>query len=150
MEYGAREAQRAPRGGAGLGELPNRHRRDPGGRGGAVIHVQPGTYQEGLVIDTDITVVAEKGPGTVRIVAGHGPAVSVSGGAPVFRGVTFQGTNRGSAVLVTAGAPVFDECEVHGGRVDVIHTAAATLRTCVLEGSKRLQPPRDGYGDCGR
>ncbi|WP_329295688.1 right-handed parallel beta-helix repeat-containing protein [Streptomyces sp. NBC_01455] len=102
---------------------------------GAVIHVQPGTYQEGLVIDTDITVVAEKGPGTVRIVAGHGPAVSVSGGAPVFRGVTFQGTNRGSAVLVTAGAPVFDECEVHGGRVDVIHTAAATLRTCVLEGA---------------
>lgn len=49
---------------------------------GAVIHVQPGVYRESLVLDRAVSVVAEKGPGTVRIVAAHGPAVSVNGGAP--------------------------------------------------------------------
>ncbi|MFD1277712.1 pectinesterase family protein [Streptomyces kaempferi] len=102
---------------------------------GAVVHVQPGVYHETLVIDTDVTVVADGGPGSVRIVSGHGHAVSVTGGAPVLRGITLQGPDRGSAVLVTAGAPVFEKCAVSGGRVDIIHAAAVTLRTCILEGA---------------
>ncbi|MFF2519025.1 hypothetical protein [Streptomyces sp. NPDC058086] len=47
---------------------------------GAVVSIQPGSYKESLVLDRDITVVAEKGRGTVRITAAHGPGVSVSAG----------------------------------------------------------------------
>ncbi|MGY5029896.1 right-handed parallel beta-helix repeat-containing protein [Streptomyces sp. 900116325] len=101
---------------------------------GTVIHVQPGVYRESLVLDRDVTVVAEKGPGTVRIVAAHGPAASVSGGAPVLRELTLEGgTDReGPAVLVGGGAPVLDHCAVSGGRVEVTRDAAE-LRSCTIE-----------------
>ncbi|MFF7580970.1 right-handed parallel beta-helix repeat-containing protein [Streptomyces sp. NPDC008061] len=102
---------------------------------GAAIHVQPGIYQESLVIDKDVTVLAEKGPGSVRIVAARGPAVSVRGGAAVLRGMTIQASDHGSAVLVSGGAPVFEQCTVPGGRVEVIHAAKATLRACIFEGA---------------
>ncbi|MPY30757.1 AAA family ATPase [Streptomyces adustus] len=101
---------------------------------GAVIHVQPGVYRESLILDIDVSVVAEKGPGTVRIVAVQGPAVSVSRGAPVLRDVTVEsGSDRGPVVLVAGGTPVFDHCQVSGGRVEVIHDAAAELRACTVE-----------------
>ena len=49
---------------------------------GAVISVQPGTYTESVVLNRDITITAEKGRGTVRIVAGaHGPAPCRRGSA---------------------------------------------------------------------
>ncbi|WP_157875891.1 right-handed parallel beta-helix repeat-containing protein, partial [Streptacidiphilus griseoplanus] len=101
---------------------------------GAVIHVQPGVYRESLVLDREVTVVAEKGPGTVRIVAAHGPAVSVNSGAPTLRDMTIEGVlERGPAVLVGGGRAVFEQCEVSRGRVEVIRDAAAELRSCTIE-----------------
>ncbi|MFJ3756474.1 right-handed parallel beta-helix repeat-containing protein [Streptomyces sp. NPDC090080] len=102
---------------------------------GAVVHVQPGVYHESLLLDTDVTVLAEKGPGTVRIVAAHGPAVSVVGGAPVLRGVTVQSSHRAPAVRVAGGAPVLEGCAVSGGGVEAAHDAVVTLRACEVEGA---------------
>ncbi|MEU6341911.1 right-handed parallel beta-helix repeat-containing protein [Streptomyces sp. NPDC046977] len=104
----------------------------------AVIHVQPGVYRESLILDHDVTVVAEKGPGTVRIAAVHGPAVSVSGGAPVLRDIAFEAAaDRGVAVLVGGGRPVLENCAVSGGRVEIVHDASAELRSCSVEDSDR-------------
>ncbi|WUH90758.1 right-handed parallel beta-helix repeat-containing protein [Streptomyces sp. NBC_00433] len=101
---------------------------------GAVIHVQPGVYRESLVLDRAVSVVAEKGPGTVRIVAAHGPAVSVNGGAPLLRDVAIEGgSDRGPAVLIGGGEAVLEQCEVSRGRVEVIRDATAELRSCTVQ-----------------
>ncbi|MEU2288330.1 right-handed parallel beta-helix repeat-containing protein [Streptomyces sp. NPDC013178] len=103
---------------------------------GALIQVQPGEYRESLLLDRDVTVVAEKGPGTVRIIAPHGPAVTVGGGAPVLRELTVEASgDKGPAVLVTGGAPEFDRCEVSGGCVEAVRDARPVLRTCTVEGA---------------
>ncbi|MFF4243533.1 right-handed parallel beta-helix repeat-containing protein [Streptomyces sp. NPDC001822] len=99
-----------------------------------MIHVQPGVYRESLILDASVTVLAEKGPGTVRIVAPHGPALSVNGGTPVVREITFEGTPHGGAsVLIGGGAPVLEACTVTGGRVDVVRDATAEFRSCTVE-----------------
>jgi Holliday junction resolvasome RuvABC ATP-dependent DNA helicase subunit len=105
---------------------------------GSVVSIQPGVYRESLVLDRGITVVAEKGPGTVRILAVHGPAVSVTAGEAVLKDLSIEGgTVREAAVLVRGGNPVFQGCEVSGGRVEIAHDGRAVLRDCIV---------RDGSG----
>ncbi|MEU6459000.1 right-handed parallel beta-helix repeat-containing protein [Streptomyces sp. NPDC047065] len=103
---------------------------------GAVIHVQPGDYRESVVLDRDITLIAEKGPGTVRVVAAHGPAITVRGGTCELRDLTVQSTtDREPAVLVRGGRAVLDHCAVSGGRVE-IGRGSAELRTCTVENAE--------------
>ncbi|MFE0372452.1 right-handed parallel beta-helix repeat-containing protein [Streptomyces tendae] len=103
---------------------------------GAVIHVQPGDYRETVVLDRDITLIAEKGPGTVRVVAPHGPAITVRGGTCELRDLTVEGSaDREPAVLVRGGRAVLDHCAVSGGRVE-IGRGAAELRTCTVENAE--------------
>ncbi|MFB6771677.1 right-handed parallel beta-helix repeat-containing protein [Streptomyces sp. NPDC056337] len=103
---------------------------------GAVIHVQPGDYRESVVLDRDITLIAEKGPGTVRVVAAHGPAITVRGGTCELRDLTVQGTtDREPAVLVRGGRAVLDHCAVSGGRVE-IGRGTAELRTGTVENAE--------------
>ncbi|SEG18773.1 Right handed beta helix region [Actinacidiphila yanglinensis] len=98
------------------------------------IRVQPGEYQESLVLDRDVTVVAEKGPGTVRVRAPHGPAVNVTGGSPVLRELTVVGAgDRGPAVVLGGGAPLLDRCAVSRGRIEIVRDAAARLLSCTVE-----------------
>ncbi|MFI8006975.1 right-handed parallel beta-helix repeat-containing protein [Streptomyces sp. NPDC086010] len=105
---------------------------------GAVIHVQPGVYRESLSLDAEVTVLAEKGPGTVRIVAPHGPALSVTGDRPVLREISFEGSpGGGPSVLVGGGAPVLEGCTMTGGGVEVIRDATAELRSCTVEDTAR-------------
>ncbi|MGW1045350.1 right-handed parallel beta-helix repeat-containing protein [Streptomyces sp. NPDC002547] len=101
---------------------------------GAVIHVQPGVYRESLTLDRDITVTAEKGPGTVRITTSHGPIVSVNAGAPVLREVEIEGaSDRGPAVLIGSGHAVLEHCQVSRGRIEILRDATAELRSCTIE-----------------
>ncbi|WP_399895251.1 right-handed parallel beta-helix repeat-containing protein [Streptomyces sp. BBFR51] len=103
---------------------------------GAVIHVQPGDYRESVVLDRDITLIAEKGPGTVRVVAAHGPAITVRGGTCELRDLTVEGTaDREPAVLVRGGRAVLDHCAVSGGRVE-IGRGTVELRTCTIENAE--------------
>ncbi|MGW7572179.1 right-handed parallel beta-helix repeat-containing protein, partial [Streptomyces tendae] len=99
---------------------------------GATVSLQPGVYRESLLIDGDVTVVAAKGPGTVRIVAAQGPAVSVGGGNPVLRHLDIEGDGRGPALLIRGGDAELDACTVTAGRVEATHDARVTLRDCAL------------------
>ncbi|MEV5704148.1 right-handed parallel beta-helix repeat-containing protein [Actinoallomurus sp. NPDC052274] len=103
---------------------------------GSTVSVQPGTYRESVVLDRDVTLVAEKGPGTVRIVAARGPAVTVHGGKPVLRDLTVEGTAPAeAAILVRGGAPAAQGCEITGGRVEVTGDAMVTLKGCSITGA---------------
>ncbi|MET7695305.1 right-handed parallel beta-helix repeat-containing protein [Streptomyces sp. NPDC005483] len=103
-----------------------------------VVMLQPGVYRESLVLDRDVTVAAAKGPGTVRLVAAQGPAVSVADGAPVLRGLDVEGNGTGPAVLVRGGRAELRDCTVSKGAVEAGHDAAVVLGGCVV---------RDTHGD---
>jgi nitrous oxidase accessory protein NosD len=103
---------------------------------GGVVSVAPGEYRESVVLDRTVTVVAERGPDTVRLVAPRGAALTVSGGAGIVRDLTVEaGPGDDPAVLVTAGTVVLERCTVTGGRVEVIGAAAPELRDCRLRPS---------------
>ncbi|MFR9732069.1 right-handed parallel beta-helix repeat-containing protein [Saccharopolyspora sp. MS10] len=80
---------------------------------GAVIVVGPGRYTENLVLTKAITITAEDGPGTVRIVAHKGVAVALSADSAALSGVTIDAIDgENPAVLATAGQLTLTECEV--------------------------------------
>ncbi|MCM2430044.1 right-handed parallel beta-helix repeat-containing protein [Streptomyces sp. RKAG337] len=102
-----------------------------GAADGATVSVMPGEYQESVLLERDVSLVAEKGPGTVRITPARGPALTVSAGSPSVRGLVLEGADPAEpAVVLSGGAPVLDGCEVVGGRVEVTGQAAPTLRDC--------------------
>ncbi|WP_329252672.1 right-handed parallel beta-helix repeat-containing protein [Actinoallomurus sp. NBC_01490] len=103
---------------------------------GAVVSVHPGDYRESLVLDRNVTVVAEKGPGTVRITAPHGPAVTLHGGQVVLRDLTIApATSSDTAILIRGGTPALHGCEIDGGRVEVTGDAVASLKDCAVHGT---------------
>ncbi|MGW7487219.1 right-handed parallel beta-helix repeat-containing protein [Streptomyces sp. NPDC054786] len=98
--------------------------------------VQPGKYTESLSVDKDIVLVAEKEAGSVRIVAPRGPALTVHGGRPEFRGVVFETAGgRDATVVLRGGEPVLRDCEITGGPVEVSGTAAPTFAGCSVHGT---------------
>ncbi|QIQ03511.1 right-handed parallel beta-helix repeat-containing protein [Streptomyces liangshanensis] len=105
---------------------------------GAVVSVQPGTYTESLVLDRDVTLVAEKGPGTVRLTAAHGPAVSVPAGRVALRELEITGADPAEpAVLVRGGEVELERCEISGGRLELARDARAVVRGCTVRDSRR-------------
>ena len=99
---------------------------------GAVVSIQPGTYTESILLDRDITLVAEKGLGTVRLIGGREPALTVLGGAGGVQALVIESPNGVPAVAVAAGTVLVQGCEITGGRVQVTGTAAPTFRGCAL------------------
>jgi hypothetical protein len=103
---------------------------------GSVVSVHPGTYRESVVLGRNVTLVAEKGPGTVRIVAARGPAITVHDGESVIRDLVVEGAAPGeAAILVRGGTPAVQGCEVTGGRIEVTGDAVATLKNCSVTGA---------------
>ncbi|PSM42999.1 sporulation protein K [Streptomyces dioscori] len=105
---------------------------------GTVVSLQPGVYQESLVLDREVTLTAAKGPGTVRIAPARGAAVTISGGAPILRDLDLAGQGGGPALLVRGGDARIEACTVTAGSVEIGHDARATLHDCVI---------RDAPGD---
>jgi hypothetical protein len=100
---------------------------------GATVSVQPGVYQESVVLDRDVTVVAAKGPGTVRIVAPQRSALMLHGCAATIHGITVEAASaKEVAVLVKGGSPVLERCEISRGRVEITADAGCTLRGCEI------------------
>ncbi|MDD1064155.1 right-handed parallel beta-helix repeat-containing protein [Streptomyces cocklensis] len=97
---------------------------------GSVVSVQPGTYTESVVLDRGVSLVAEKGAGTVRLVGGHGPALTVHGGGGTVRDLVIEHPNGEPAVSVTAGDVVIEGCEITGGPLRVTGTASPVVRDC--------------------
>jgi hypothetical protein len=99
---------------------------------GTIVSIQPGTYAESVSLDRDIGLVAEKGPGSVRIVGERHPALAVYGTGGTVQGLIIEGSNAEPAVIVHAGRALITGCEITGGRVHIAGTAALTLRECKL------------------
>jgi Holliday junction resolvasome RuvABC ATP-dependent DNA helicase subunit len=100
---------------------------------GAVISVTPGEYRESLVLDRTVTIVAERGADSVRVISQMGPALRVVAGAGTVRELTLEQAIAGAAaVLVTGGAPVMERCAVVGGHVEVVGDAEPELRGCLI------------------
>ncbi len=99
---------------------------------GALVSIQPGTYAESVILEQDVRLVAEKGPGSVKIVGVRGAALTVRGAGGVVQGLLIEGQNAEPAVSVSAGTVLIAGCEITGGRVEVTGAAAPTLRGCKL------------------
>ncbi|WP_433175023.1 right-handed parallel beta-helix repeat-containing protein [Actinoallomurus sp. CA-150999] len=99
---------------------------------GAVVSVPPGVYNEALIVDRDVTIVAARGAGTVRVVSPNGPALSLHGCSATVRDLTFEApASADVAVLVRSGVPVIERCEISGGGI-TFTDAAFTLRGCTV------------------
>ncbi|WP_156753237.1 right-handed parallel beta-helix repeat-containing protein [Actinokineospora pegani] len=80
---------------------------------GAVILVGPGRYSENLVITRPVTITAEDGPGTVRLVAASGVAVALTADSAALSGLVVVAADADSpAVLVGAGQLGLTECSL--------------------------------------
>jgi Holliday junction resolvasome RuvABC ATP-dependent DNA helicase subunit/nitrous oxidase accessory protein NosD len=106
---------------------------------GAVISVQPGVYQEAVVVDRNVTIVAAKGPGTVKVVSSHRPAFTLAGCPATIRDIDIEGPAAGDvAVLVRGGAPVLEKCGISRGRVEITAGADCSLRGCGVHDVERV------------
>jgi Right handed beta helix region/ATPase family associated with various cellular activities (AAA)/AAA lid domain len=102
---------------------------------GATVVVAPGVYREDLVLDRAVTVVAEYGLGSVRVIAGRGSVIA----APVgLTGLILVGGDDGGSrpvLAVTGGSARLVECEVLGGRMDVAGSSRVTMTSCRISGA---------------
>ncbi|MBV2356907.1 right-handed parallel beta-helix repeat-containing protein [Streptomyces sp. J2-1] len=104
---------------------------------GDEVRIAPGDYQERVLIDRQVTLVADEGPGTVRLLA-------VNPGIPVLEitttttldGLTVLGADPSRpAVLITAGTTALADCDVAGGRVEVVRAASLEMTRCLVRES---------------
>jgi nitrous oxidase accessory protein NosD/Holliday junction resolvasome RuvABC ATP-dependent DNA helicase subunit len=95
----------------------------------SVISLAPGVYNESVIIDRDVSLVAERG--VVEIVATHGPALVSRTPSAVVRGIRVRGTEPAAvAVLASSGHVLFEDCEISVGRVEISGRAEAELVGC--------------------
>ncbi|MFE1856629.1 right-handed parallel beta-helix repeat-containing protein [Streptomyces sp. NPDC059489] len=99
---------------------------------GSLISIQPGTYAENVVLDREVTLVAEKGPGSVRLIGARGPTLTVLAPGGQVRDLVIDNSDGDPSITITTGAMVLDGCEITGGQVRVTGTAAPVLRECRL------------------
>jgi hypothetical protein len=98
---------------------------------GGLVSVAPGVYRESIVLDRTVTVVAEKGADSVRVIGSGGAALTVAAGAGTIRDLGVEAApGDGPAVLMTGGTAVLERCTVTGGRVEIGGDAAPELRDC--------------------
>ncbi|MFJ9372553.1 right-handed parallel beta-helix repeat-containing protein [Streptomyces sp. NPDC101455] len=129
-------------------------------RGGAVLSVRPGTYEENLVVTTRVTIVAEQARGTVRlaprkgtvislrvdavmltdlVVQGHDeehPAVDASHGQVAMQGCDLSGASWTTVLARNSGSLAMRECRVSnrtGAGVVVTSPTESSLESCTLE-----------------
>ncbi|WP_329493178.1 right-handed parallel beta-helix repeat-containing protein [Kitasatospora herbaricolor] len=124
---------------------------------GDTVVVDPGRYEEAVVLERRVVLVARQGSGTVVLAApaGGGPALTVQGPDCLVRSLDIEAADPGEpAVSVAPGAGVvLAHCTVRGGRIEVRGperaeqdgpdeqddaqgTSAVLLRHCRLEGAR--------------
>jgi hypothetical protein len=100
---------------------------------GGVVTISPGVYPEGLVLDRDVTIVADTDGGGVQLACPDGPALLVRGGAATARGLTIRGAKpHMAAVVISGGTLALHDCDISGGRLEVAGWAAAELVGCTV------------------
>lgn len=99
---------------------------------GALVSIQAGTYNESIVIDRDLRLVAEQGSGSVRLTAVHGPALTFRSPGGSVEGLVIEGHDGETALAVADGAVTITGCEITGGNVRVAGSARPVLRECLI------------------
>ncbi|MCG7205169.1 right-handed parallel beta-helix repeat-containing protein [Streptomyces arenae] len=129
-------------------------------RGGAVLSVRPGTYEENLVVTTRVTIVAEQARGTVRLAPRKGivislrvdavmltdlvvqgqdeeqPAVDASHGQVAMQGCDLSGASWTTVLARNSGSLAMRECRVSnrtGAGVVVTSSTESSLESCTFE-----------------
>jgi hypothetical protein len=98
---------------------------------GTVIAIAAGVYHEQVVIDKSLTLLVDGDEGSVEVVAGEGPAVTVRAGEATVTGLNLRGCGPdGVAVAVLGGRLTLDSAVVAGGSVEVRGGGAARLTDC--------------------
>jgi nitrous oxidase accessory protein NosD len=114
---------------------------------GGTVTVAPGECRERLILDRPILIQAEGGPGTVRLVGGDGPALTLLAAEGTVRGLRVEGGGGTWAVLAERGAVTLSDCEIHGG-VRVGGRARPVLRDCRVGGRGSLPAAQVGMFCC--
>ncbi|GLP64807.1 hypothetical protein TUSST3_14270 [Streptomyces sp. TUS-ST3] len=103
-------------------------------RGGAVISVRPGRYQEGLVIGTRVTIVAEQARGSVEIAPRRGSAVVLKADAVMLTDLVLTGRDEELPVVdVARGQLALEGCDVTGAGWTALlarGTGSLAMRDC--------------------
>ncbi|WP_331729082.1 right-handed parallel beta-helix repeat-containing protein (plasmid) [Streptomyces sp. NBC_00028] len=113
------------------------------------IRIAAGEYPERLLIDRAVTLVAEDGPGTVRLtsIAPGLPVLEVSASA-TLSGLTVLGADPSRPlVLVTAGTAELRECDLAGGRVEAVRAASLRITRSVIREAELAGVHADTSGE---
>jgi nitrous oxidase accessory protein NosD len=97
---------------------------------GGVVTISPGVYSESLVVDRDVTIVADTEGGAVELVCLDGPALLVRSGTATVQGLAIRGAQPHAAVMISGGSLALRDCDVSGGRLAVAGWAAAEIADC--------------------
>jgi Holliday junction resolvasome RuvABC ATP-dependent DNA helicase subunit len=83
---------------------------------GALITVRPGRYTDNLLLDKVVSVVADDGPGTVRVSPPRGPAVVLAAASASVAGLVIEGGDAETpAVAFDGGQLSVSECTITAG-----------------------------------
>lgn len=99
---------------------------------GSVISVGPGVYHESVLLDRDVSIVADREHGAVELVSPSGPALVSRAGEALVHGVTVRGAQGGAAVQTSAGTLTLVDCDVSVGWVEADGWAKPVLHGCHL------------------
>jgi hypothetical protein len=97
---------------------------------GGVVTISPGVYPERLVVERDVTIIADSEAGAVELVCPDGPALLVRGGSVTVQGMVIRGAQPHPTVMVSGGSLTLQNCDVSGGRLAVAGWAAAEFVGC--------------------
>jgi hypothetical protein len=100
---------------------------------GTEITLLPGVYRESVVIDKDVSILAEGEADSVVLAGVGGPALVFQSRGGLLRGVSLQAPEGMTALKVLSGAPVFESCRLSGGSacVEVEGTGSSPIfRDC--------------------
>ncbi len=102
---------------------------------GGIVTILPGVYPESLVIDRDVTIIADAEGGAVELACPEGPALLVRAGTATVRGLAIRGAQpEEAAVAISGGALAMLDCDVSGGRLTVAGWAVAEVVGCRIHG----------------
>ncbi|OKJ05246.1 right-handed parallel beta-helix repeat-containing protein [Kitasatospora sp. CB01950] len=114
---------------------------------GDTLTVRAGLFREAVVVDKPVTLVAELGPGTVRIsppesAVRGGTALTVMAGATI-RGLTVESSDRSAPAVLLAHADgaVLADCRIETSSavgVEITDGARAQLLNCTVENPSGL------------
>jgi hypothetical protein len=99
---------------------------------GAIVSIQAGSYTESVVVERDVRLVAEQGPGSVRLIGSHGAALTFRSPGGSVEGLVLEGRDGEPALAITEGAALVEGCEITGGHVRISGPARPVLRECKI------------------